>query len=232
LDIQDLITWMESFAVQYGYFGIFLISLFGSSSIFFPIPAPVVIFALGGSGFFSPFWIAVAAGLGATVGEYSAYLVGFGGRKLISEKYKKKMDLLTRLFKRYGTVVIFVFTLTPLPTDLLFIPLGVMRYSVLRIFVPALLGKFFSNLIIVYSGYLSIHIIRDLFGIEGEGTTFLIGIVLAVILLILILLIMFKTNWEKIVEKYLDNKDNEVEKTLVENQNQIDMCDNNNPPNR
>jgi membrane protein DedA with SNARE-associated domain len=207
---------MEGFAVQYGYLGIFLISLFGSSSIFIPIPAPVVIFALGGSGLFDPFWIGIAAGLGATLGEYSAYLVGFGGRKLINEKYKKKMDLLTRLFKRYGAGVIFIFTLTPLPTDLLFIPLGVMRYSVLRIFIPALLGKFLSNLLIAYSGYLSLHFIRDFFGIESEGLTFLIGIVVAVILLILILVIMFKTNWECLVEKYLDGRDKkDAEKTAV-----------------
>lgn len=224
MDIQDIVTWMRDFAVQYGYLGIFIISLFGSSSIFIPIPAPVVIFALGGSGLFDPFWIAVAAGLGATVGEYSAYLVGFGGRKLISEKYKKKMDLLSRLFKRYGAVVIFVFTLTPLPTDLLFIPLGVMRYSVLRIFIPALLGKFLSNLIIAYSGYLSIHFIRDFFGIESEGVTFVIGVVVAVILLILILVIMFKTNWERLVEKHLDEKDkkeNELSTQQLQSQEQI-----------
>jgi membrane protein YqaA with SNARE-associated domain len=132
----------------------------------------------GGGWAFDPLLIAVAAGTGAAVGEFSGYLIGLGGRKVIGEKYKKKMDFLVKLFKRFGPVVIFVFALTSLPDDLLFIPFGVMRYSVLQAFIPALLGKFFSNLIIAYSGRLSLQIIKDIFGVEGEGMSALIGIIL------------------------------------------------------
>jgi membrane protein DedA with SNARE-associated domain len=39
---------MRNFALQYGYVGIFLVSLLGASSIFVPIPSTVVIFILGG----------------------------------------------------------------------------------------------------------------------------------------------------------------------------------------
>ncbi len=218
MNLQEILS---SFALQYGYLGIFLVSLLGATSIFFPIPSSVVIFTLGGLDIFDPIWIAVAAGLGAAVGEFTGYLLGFGGRKFIGEKYKRKMDLLTRLFKRYGSVVIFVFALTPLPDDLLFIPLGVMRYSIIRSFVPALIGKFFSNLIIAYSGRLSIGIIRDLFGVEGEGVSFLIGFVVAILLLVIILIIMFKVNWEKVVEKHLDERDSQdSKKAVVQNPNQ------------
>ena len=109
-----------------------------------------------------------------------------------------------KLFKRFGPVIIFVFALTPLPDDLLFIPLGVMRYSVVAAFIPAFLGKFLSNLIIAYAGRLSLQIISDIFGIEGEGMSFLIGTVIAVVLLIVIFVIMFKVDWEKRAEKYLN----------------------------
>jgi membrane protein DedA with SNARE-associated domain len=100
--------------------------------------------------------------------------------------------------------VIFVFALTPLPDDLLFIPLGVMRYSVLRAFIPALLGKFVSNLIIAYSGYFSLEIIKNIFGVEGEGTSALIGMVLALVLMVIVFIIMFKVDWEKRFEKYVN----------------------------
>ena len=163
MQLQDIFNWMNSFALQYGYFGIFLISLLGASSVFVPIPSTIVIFTLGGLSTFDPLWIAVAAGTGAAIGEFSGYLIGFGGRRIISEKQKTKMDFLTKLFKKFGPIVIFVFALTPLPDDLLFIPLGVMRYSVIRAFIPALLGKFFSNLIIAYSGRLSLQIIKGIF---------------------------------------------------------------------
>jgi membrane protein DedA with SNARE-associated domain len=200
---------MKTFALQYGYLGIFFISLLGATSVFVPIPSTFVIFILGGlktqSGgwVFDPLLIGVFAGLGAAVGEFFGYLVGLGGRKVISEKYKRKMDILMKLFKRFGPIVIFIFALTPLPDDLIFIPLGVMRYSVLAAFIPALLGKFLSNLIVAYAGRFFLFVIGDFFGVEGEGMSFLIGAILAAVLLIVVFVIMFKVDWEKYAEKYL-----------------------------
>lgn len=172
-------------------------------SIFLPVPYTVVIFILGGLPTFDPIWIAVAAGLGAAIGEFSGYLIGVGGRRVIKDKYKKKMDFLTKLFKKYGPVAIFVFALTPLPDDLLFIPLGVMRYNLLRAFLPAILGKFLSNLIIAYSGRLSLEIVKSIFGLEGEGTSLLVGTVIGIVLLIIVFIIMFKLDWEKYFSKYV-----------------------------
>jgi membrane protein YqaA with SNARE-associated domain len=202
--LQDIENWLYTFAVQYGYFGIFLISLFGAISVFVPIPYSVVIFILGGLQIFNPLLIAVAAGLGSAIGEFSGYLIGVGGRKVISDKYKKKMDFLTKLFKKYGSITIFVFALTPLPDDLLFIPLGVMRYSLLRAFIPALLGKFVSNLIIAYSGRLSLEIVKNIFGVEGEGTSLVIGTIIGIALLVIVFIIMFKVDWEKHFAKYVE----------------------------
>jgi membrane protein YqaA with SNARE-associated domain len=202
--LKEIEDWLYTFATQYGYLGIFLISLVGAMAIFVPIPYTVVIFILGASSRFEPLWIAVAAGAGAAIGEFSGYLIGMGGRRVISGKYKKRMEFLTKLFKKYGPVAIFVFALTPLPDDLLFIPLGVMRYSLLRAFVPALLGKFFSNLIIAYSGRLSLEIVKSIFGVEGEGTSLLIGTIIGIVLLVIVFIIMFKVDWEKRFAKYVD----------------------------
>ncbi|HEX9862558.1 MAG TPA: VTT domain-containing protein [Candidatus Bathyarchaeia archaeon] len=213
MQLQDIVKWMESFATQYGYFGIFLISFLGATSVFIPIPYTVVIFTLGGLQAFDPLLIAVAAGTGAAIGEFSGYLIGFGGRRVIGEKYKKKMDFLTRLFKKFGPIVIFAFALTPLPDDLLFIPLGIMRYSLLKAFIPALLGKFVSNLIIAYSGRFSVDIIKYIFGVEGEGMSALIGIILALVLMVIIFVIMFKVDWEKRFAKYVDTPEKDNDKT-------------------
>jgi len=201
LQFQDIINWMMNLSGAYGYFGIFLISLIGAMSIFFPIPYTVVIFALGER--FEPLWIAVAAGIGSAIGEFSGYLLGVGGRKVISEKYKKKMDFLVRVFNKYGAITVFLFALTPLPDDLLFIPMGVMRYSIVKAFIPALIGKFCMNLIVAYSGRFSIQIIRDIFGVENDWVSATIGMVIAIILLIVVFVIMFKVNWEKYFEKYV-----------------------------
>jgi len=206
---------MNNFVVQYGYLGIFFISLIGSMSLFVPIPYTIVIFTMGGLPGFEPLWIAVAAGLGSAVGEFSGYLIGIGGRKAISQKYRKKMDFLMKLFKKFGPVAIFLFALTPLPDDLLFIPLGVMRYSLLRAFIPALIGKFFSNLIIAYSGRWSLEIISTLFGLEGEGSSFLIGTVIGIILMIIVIIIMFKVDWEKRFSKYIETSEESKDKKTI-----------------
>jgi membrane protein YqaA with SNARE-associated domain len=207
VQLQDIINWMMGFANTYGYFGVFLISLIGALSIFFPVPYTVVIFTLGGVPSFDPLLIAVAAGIGSSIGEFSGYFLGVGGRKIISERYKKKMDVLARVFNKYGPVVIFLFALTPLPDDLLFIPLGVMRYSIIRAFIPALLGKFFMNLIIAYSGRYTVQIIRSTFGVEGDLISALIGVVLAVVLLVIVLVVMFRVDWEKHLEKYVGKEE-------------------------
>ncbi len=205
---------MNNLAIQYGYLGIFLISLIGAMSFIIPIPYSIVIFFAGGyqiagQWVFNPFLIAVVAATGAATGEFSGYLIGFSGRRIINERYKKKMDFLMRLFEKFGSIVIFLFALTPLPDDLLFVPLGVMRFSPLKAFIPALIGKFFSNLIIAYGGRLSLQIIKEIFGLQGDGISILITIVLATVFLSIIILLMFKLDWEKYFEKYLDSTEKE-----------------------
>ena len=206
MQFQDIINWMLNLSTTYGYFGIFLISLVGASSIFFPIPCTVVIFTLGGLGVFDPALIAVVAGIGSAFGEFSGYLLGFGGRRVIGEKYKEKMEFLMKVFDRFGPIVIFLFALTPLPDDLLFIPLGVIRYSLVRALIPALIGKICMNFIVAYSGRFSVEIIRDIFGVESDWISGLISMVLAVVLLIIVFVVMFKVDWEKLFEKYVANK--------------------------
>lgn len=200
--LQQLAEWLQNFSIQYGYLGVFLISLLGSMSIFFPIPYTVVLFTLGSVETFNPILIAFASGLGSAIGEFSGYLLGLGGRKIISEKGKRNVEFLLKALGRYGALAIFVFALTPLPDDLLFIPLGVMRYGFLRAFIPAFLGKLCMSLIIVYSARFTVGIIRDIFGIESDWASAVIGTVIALILLIIVLILMFKVDWKETLEKY------------------------------
>jgi membrane protein DedA with SNARE-associated domain len=210
--LSDIENWLSALAIQYGYLGIFLISLLGAMSIFVPIPYTVVIFILGGQPSFDPLLIAVAAGIGAAIGEFSGYLLGVGGSKIISKRYKKRIDFLTKLFKKYGPIAIFVFALTPLPDDLIFIPLGVMRYSLVRAFIPAVIGKFLSNLIIAYSGRLSLEVVSIIFGLEGEGMSLLVGTIIGITLLAIVFVIMFKLDWEKYFAKYVDEPESTTKK--------------------
>jgi len=119
----------------------------------------------------------------------------------VSEERRRKMDYMVKLFDRYGPVAIFFFALTPLPDDLLFIPLGVMRYAFWKAFIPALLGKTLMTFILAYSGQQSIGLIESLFAGSGELVT-----VVTLVLLIVIIVAMIKIDWEKLFEKHVGVK--------------------------
>jgi hypothetical protein len=54
---------------------------------------------------------------------------------------------------------------------------------------------------------LSLEIVKTIFGVEGEGTSLLVGTIIGVSLLIIVFIIMFKLDWEKYFGKYLDEKE-------------------------
>ena len=194
-----LLDWMEQFAHQFGYFGVFIISFIGSVSVVFPVPYTIVIYLLGAV--LDPFFVAVSGGLGSALGEFSGYALGYYGRTVVSEERRRKMDYMVKVFDRYGPAAIFFFALTPLPDDLLFIPLGVMRYPFWKAFIPALFGKMLMTFILAYSGQQSIAIIETLFA--GSG---LLGTAITSALLILIIVAMIKLDWEKLFEKHVGVK--------------------------
>jgi membrane protein YqaA with SNARE-associated domain len=191
--------WMTDFALQFGYLGVFIISFIGSVSVIFPVPYTIVIFFLGSV--LDPVFVAVSSGLGAALGEFSGYLIGYSGRRVVSEERQKKMGYMVKLFDKYGPAAIFFFALTPLPDDLLFIPLGVMRYPFVKAFVPALLGKTLMTFILAFSGQQSIELIEVIFG--GSGW---LGTIITVVLLMVIIVAMIKIDWEKLFEKHVTNK--------------------------
>ena len=193
---MQLLEWMERFAQQYGYVGVFFTSLIGAMTIIFPVPYALVIYFMGT--FLNPFLIAIAGGLGSAVGEFAGYILGYYGRAMVSEKQQRKMDFMIKIFDRYGPLAIFIFALTPMPDDLLFIPLGIMRYKFVKAFVPCFLGKLLMSYILAYSGKRSIEFIRVLLG-EGGW----IGVIVTTIILILIVYAMLKVDWEKVFEKYI-----------------------------
>ena len=191
-----LLEWMEQFALQFGYLGVFLISLVGAMSIVFPIPYTLVIYLLGSV--LDPFLVAVSGGLGSAAGEFSGYVFGYYGRAVLSEERRRKMDYMMKVFHRYGFAAIFLFALTPLPDDLLFIPLGIMRYSFIKAFIPALLGKMLMCFILAYSGHMSVEVIEVIFG-EGGW----LGVIVTSALLIIVIVAVVKIDWEKVFEKYV-----------------------------
>ncbi len=201
---EELWDWMKQFAYQYSYLGVFLVSLIGALSVVFPIPYTIIIYLLGRS--LDPYIIAIAGGLGSALGELSGYILGYYGRAVVSEERKRKMDFMLRIFNRYGAAAIFVFALTPLPDDLLFIPLGIMRYKFVKAFIPTFLGKTLMCFTLAMGGRLSVTIIE---GFIGEGGW--IETIITTVLLILVIVIILKVDWEDVFTQYVETREKKNE---------------------
>jgi membrane protein DedA with SNARE-associated domain len=192
--------WMHSVALQFGYFGVFLISFIGTVAIIIPVPYTLIILLLGMENW-DPVLLTISGGLGSATGEFAGYLLGYYGRRIISTERQRKMDYLLKLFGKWSPVAIFVFALTPLPDDLLFIPLGILRYSPFRAFIPALMGKLLMCYLLASLGKVYGNILSALFGNEEWIGALITGILLAVVIFIL-----YRVDWEKVFDKYVARK--------------------------
>jgi len=190
---EQINEWLEIVVEQYGYLGIFFVSLLGAASIVIPIPYTIFIFTAGSLHVLDPFLIAISGATGSAIGELFGYFLGYYGRDVVGEERQRKMNYVLRVFSRYGAVSIFLLALTPLPDDLLFIPLGMMRYNLLKVIVPSFVGKLLMCSILAYGGYLSIGFVGSIFGDGGPYT-----VVLSVILLLIIIVAMLKVDWERV----------------------------------
>jgi uncharacterized membrane protein len=60
---------------------------------------------------------------------------------------------------------------------------------------------------------LSLEIVKNIFGVEGEGMSLLIGTIIGIVLLVIVFIIMFKVDWEKRFAKYLGETENDSNQT-------------------
>ncbi len=136
---------------QYGYWGIFAINVIGSATIVLPAPALSMVFMAGGLNALNPFWIGVAAGAGATIGELTGYGAGFSGQAIVENA--KMYERLHQLTDRYGMLTIFILAIIPLPFfDLAGMAAGALRMPLHKFLLSTLAGKLIKMWIAAYAG--------------------------------------------------------------------------------
>ena len=133
----------------YGYPGIFLVSLLSNATILVPLPGVMITSAM--AMVFNPFWVAIASGAGAALGELSGYLVGVSGQTMIekSERVKK----LATWMRRNQAWTIFLLALIPNPLfDMAGFIAGASRMPIWKFLFFCLLGKIAKMLVFAYLG--------------------------------------------------------------------------------
>ncbi len=141
---------------EYGYVGIFLISIAANATIIIPLPGVALTTAMGA--IFNPLGVAVAAGLGAAIGEMSGYAAGFSGQAVI-----EKVDLYQHLtgwmrnHENLSFVTILGLAFIPNPFfDLAGMAAGALKIPIWKFLLPCAIGKILKMSMFAYAGAYSV----------------------------------------------------------------------------
>lgn len=152
----------------YGYAGLFLINLLGAASIFLPTPAGASV--LGGGAFLNGFlgipsflWVGLVAGLAESIGEFTGYAAGYGGRIIVQER--PEYERVHRWMERRGVVTMFVLSAIPNPLfDVAGIAAGALQMPLRRFFLSVLAGKILKDMFMAAVGGLGVFIFGTFLG--------------------------------------------------------------------
>lgn len=202
-DIESFVEKAKVFALENGFWGAFIFSFLGNSTILVNVPYTMAIFILGGLGL-NPILLGLISGVGAAAGEIIAYLVGLGGRSILGEKHKKRFEGINNYLSRRPKttpLIIYLFSATPVPDDIIMIPLGMIKYKFWKAFIPVTLGKITHTLMFAYFGKASVNFFQSTIFTEQ-------GLVISIssfLIIILTIYLMIRIDWEKIFKEKKQN---------------------------
>ena len=208
MDINIIKTIIEWFSIigdpaivySYGYVGVFISSLAGSFLLFTPMPFFFIVYVAGIV--LDPTLVAITSTFGATIAKVTIFKTAGLGKKFIGQKTKNRLKPFERLSYKYGWFAAFLAALTPIPDDLVYVPLGLIGYNLWRFIAATFTGKLIFTLMITWGARLSFPWINLLIGAAPNKTYATILSALIIITGILILYLIVKLDWEKILEKW------------------------------
>ncbi|MHB2037222.1 MAG: VTT domain-containing protein [Nitrososphaerales archaeon] len=201
-----------SFAELYslGYIGIFALSLVFSLIVFVPLPYLAIVLVVALSGRFEPVLLVISSAAGSALGKLVIYQACYSGQRLVDEKTKANLRTFRTIFASYAWAAVFVAAATPIPDDIVYVPLGFARYNRIRFFTATLVGKTLLASIIVYgSGFLANSMLGSLLIGGGQEAGYAGIIMIAVVFAGLTFLLTYfiaRFDWRKWIERHFPDK--------------------------
>jgi uncharacterized membrane protein YdjX (TVP38/TMEM64 family) len=144
----------------FGYPGIFLFSILANATILVPVPGVVFTSAMGAV--FHPFWVSIAAGAGAALGELSGYMAGFSGQAVVENA--ERYDLVVHWMEKYGDVTILILAFIPNPLfDLAGMLAGILKMPIGKFLLYCVIGKIFKMMMFAYAGDWVVTLLEGIF---------------------------------------------------------------------
>lgn len=183
---------VERISVQYGYWGAFISSILSNATIMIPAPNTAIILLVAAAGL-NPWLLGILAGIGAGIGELTSYAAGYFGSKLAKRRFHEQAASLRNLLEtrpRFTYTALFLVGLLPIPDDIFMIPLGLMRYNIVKAVLPFMIGK------IVITTAIALFGAETTLFLPGKGGHDLLVHGSTLFGTILLLYAMLKVNWE------------------------------------
>ena len=202
------------FAPEVGYIGLTLVSFFGSLIPFVPLPSFLLLATMSVGDQFDLHMLAIISAVTATAAKVIVFSVSYGGRRIIGEKSRKRMRPFERLVKRYGAGAAFFAAATPMPDDLIYVPLGLAKYNPKRFFIATLTGKLVLSYAIVFiSHYMGLSLVEPFLEDIEDVSTIYIGIAVFAAMMTSIVILLLKLDWQRIMGRFapwtLDENNND-----------------------
>jgi membrane protein YqaA with SNARE-associated domain len=114
---------------------------------------------------FNPLGVAIAAGLGAAIGELSGYAAGFSGQAVVEKvAFYQRLTGWMRQHNNLSFFAIFVMAFIPNPFfDLAGMASGALKIPLWKFLLPCAIGKILKMAMFAYAGAYSINWILKFF---------------------------------------------------------------------
>ena len=196
MDLWDIFP----FAPEVGYIGLALVSFIGSLIPFVPVPSFILLATMSVGEQFDLHILALISAFTATIAKQIIFYASYGGRRMISEKTKKRMKPFQKLVKRYGGAAAFVAAATPIPDDMVYIPLGLAKYNPKRFFIATLSGKIvLCYIIVLISHYTGLSILEPILEDIDDPFAIYAGIIVFGAIMTAIVILLLRLDWARIL---------------------------------
>ena len=138
----------------YGHLGLFIVALISNAIPYSTIPYLIIVAPLLSSLRGADFVLAaLSLALGATLGKVLVYLIGRGLTRIgrVNRALHGLKDLASS-HSRALFIMVFLAAATPIPDDVLYIPMGLSEYSILLFATAVFLGKVVITLLAALYG--------------------------------------------------------------------------------
>jgi len=170
-----------AWVARYGLLGLVIISFIAASAFSLtaiPVPYWVLTILLPGVfaeryGIWSPVWVALSATMGATLGQFITFIIGYSGSSL-SEKLTSRISpelykTAEKWVKKYGSWTVFFMSVTANPIHLpMTVVIAALRYPPWKFIVYGFFGQLVKSLVLAFAGYYGLTSLIDAVSATGS----------------------------------------------------------------